>query len=735
MKSLSTRLALLILPVMLLGISGLVAIMTTNESKRLVHYLTREAKSYADGYSIAAGQRLASAMDVAQTIAVIFGRSPGLSQDREVAAEFLRDALEGFNEFAAVWSVWEPDAFDGADSKSADTFAAAADGRFTPMWHAAHGITEISGPWSLDPAAEEAYGIARSLSESVLIEPRPFSYAADIPPTPDIISLVAPILRDGLFLGVVTVDISLAKLASYINAQKPAGTGYTFVLGNSGRMLIHPNPDFVGKPFSKIAPKDDGEKNITDSIGRGAELVYESTSLVSDRSSMFVLTRLKVKELRRPWALGIEIPLDDLFAEISKVQVFSILLGILVVLVTAVAVLIFSKAAIRPVSFTADAIRDIADGEGDLTTCLQVRRKDEVGALAQSFNRFTESLRVSIQRVQASSLTLHGSGGSLSSNIDTMSAAVENILAIIFRTKEAAVNQAAGATETASAIGAIAANIESLEALAEEQSSAASESSAAVEQALASVKSMVRTMENLSGRYAALIAAGEEGRFKQSVVNDLISTIASRSAHLLEANQSIFAISEQTNILAMNAAIEAAHAGEMGKGFAVVADEIRRLAESSTERTNEVTFDLESIHESIDSIVRAGRESGESFDTITSLIGDVEELVEGARGALVEQDQGSTRILESLGQMRGIAARVRDATAEMRSGSGASLDEMTRLSDSARTILADMEDTARQATGIENAVVQARKLVASTMEAIQAVRQETDRFKCGSQCG
>ncbi|MCX7023622.1 MAG: methyl-accepting chemotaxis protein [Spirochaetes bacterium] len=731
MKRLGTRLALLILPVMLAGTAGLVGIITANESVRLVRYLTREAKSYADGYSIAAGQRLATAMDVADTLAVVLARSGSRIPERGKAGEYLRDALEGFPEFAAVWSVWEPDAFDAADASNKDAEGSGTDGRFTPLWHAARGLIELSGPWELDPGGAEAYGIAKNLSEPVLVEPRPITYAAELGATPDIVSLVVPILQDGLFLGAVGVDTPLSKLASYVTAQKPAGSGYAFLLGNSGRMLIHPNSAFAGKPFSEIAGAVDKSFGVSAAVGRGAALDFKAPSLVSNRSAMFVIARMTVGKCRRPWSLGVEIPLDDLFAEIAKAQFLFIALGAAVVLMTAVTVFLFARAAVRPVSLTADAIRDIAEGEGDLTRSLDVHRADEVGALAESFNRFTESLRVSILRVQDSTATLAGTGSDLSADMDRTAVAVENILGSIRRTKEGAVGQAAGATESASAIGAVAANIESLESLVEEQSAAATESSAAIEQAIAAVRSMVKTMETLSGRYAALIAAGEEGRTRQDAVNERIVAVASQSERLMEANQILSAIADQTNILAMNAAIEAAHAGEMGKGFAVVADEIRRLAENSTERTRAVSQDLESIRESIDAIVLAGKEAGESFDTISSLIADVEELVTGARGALLEQDQGSTRILEALGQMTGIAARVRDAAAEMRSGAVASLDEMERLAEASRRILAEMEDTATQAAGIEQAVERVRTLVAKTMEAIGAVREETDRFKCG----
>ncbi len=736
MKSLGTRLALLIMPILLIGITGLVGILTAREGSMLVRYQTREAQSTADGYAAAAGQRLSSSIDVARTLAVILAQTAGPDANRESACESLRDALEGFPDFMAVWSYWETDAFDGADAahRSADDYSgdgSAADGRFAPLWHAARGITELSVLGALDAAVMESYTQAKTLAESELLEPRPVVYAADIEAKPDIVSLVAPILKDGLFLGVIGVDMPLAKIASYINAQKPSGSGYAFLLGNTGRILVHPAEAFRGKLFSDAAANVEASFGVMASVGRGGSLAFTTSSLMSDRASMFVITRLAVKDLRRPWALGLEIPLDALTGEITSERIFSISIGIAVALITVAATLIFARAAVRPVSTTAAAIRDIADGEGDLTRRLDVRRRDETGALATSFNRFAESLRQSILHIQHSTSELAGVGTELSETTNGMADAVERILGGIRRTREGAASQATAVGRSSSAIFAINANIEGLEALVVEQSAAAAESSAASEEAIASVRSLVQMMEKLSGRYAALIAAGEEGRSRQDVVNERIVEVVSRSERLAEANEIISAIADQTNILAMNAAIEAAHAGEMGKGFAVVADEIRRLAENSTERTLAVSSDLASIHESIDAIVAAGGEAGASFVTISTLIHDVEELVTGARRALLEQDQGSSRILESLGQMLGIAAKVRDAAAEMRLGSGASLQGMQELADASGKILAEMEDTAAQAAGIEDSVERVRMLAANTTKAIAMVGDETARFKCG----
>jgi len=736
MKSLGTRLALLIVPILLIGTTGLVGLLTARESATLVRYQTREAQSTADGYAAGAGQRLSSAIDVARTLAVILSQTARKDANREAASEYLRDALEGFPDFVAVWSRWEDDAFDGADASHRSVAGdsgdgSAEDGRFAPLWHAARGITELAVLRDLDASALEAYNQAKSLSEAELLEPRAIQYAADIEAKPDIITLMAPILKDGLFLGVVGVDMPLGKLASYIGAQKPAGTGYAFVLGNSGRMLIHPTDTFRSRQFSEIAPMAEAAYGVQSSVARGGALAYTAASMTSKGLSMFVITRLAIKDLRRPWALGIEIPMDALTGEISASRVFSIMAGVVVALATALATLIFARAAVRPISTTAAAIRDIAGGEGDLTRRLSVRRKDETGALAESFNRFAESLRQSMLHIQHSTAELVGVGAELADTTNGMADAVQRILGSIRRTREGAASQATAVRQSTSAIAAINSNIEGLEALAVEQSAAAAESSAASEQAIASVRSLVQMMEKLSGRYASLIEAGEEGRSRQDVVNDRIVEVVSRSERLAEANEIISSIADQTNLLAMNAAIEAAHAGEMGKGFAVVADEIRRLAENSTERTKSVSADLASIHESIDAIVEAGGKTGESFVVISALIHDVEELVSGARGALIEQDQGSTRILESLGQMMGIATKVRDAAADMRLGSSASLAGMEDLDNASTRILAEMEDTAAQAADIEASVERVRLLATNTMQAIAVVGDETNRFKCG----
>ncbi|MBC7353344.1 MAG: methyl-accepting chemotaxis protein [Thermogutta sp.] len=208
---------------------------------------------------------------------------------------------------------------------------------------------------------------------------------------------------------------------------------------------------------------------------------------------------------------------------------------------------VLATSIIRPVNKVVAMLKDVSEGEGDLTKRLEVTSHDEIGQLAQYFNAFCDKLEALIRDVAASAEQFNEGSRVVS---------------------EASQSLASGAQEQSASVEQVNATVQEMVRMIEQVKEAASETNRLAQQA------------------QTVAREGGEAVQKSAEAMQLIRASSQRIAEIIQV---ISEIASQTNLLALNAAIEAARAGEHGMGFAVVADEVRKLAERSNQAAGEIT--------------------------------------------------------------------------------------------------------------------------------------------------
>ena len=399
------------------------------------------------------------------------------------------------------------------------------------------------------------------------------------------------------------------------------------------------------------------------------------------------------------------------------------------VLIAVGAAIFVGKMISNPVKAVALTLKDISEGEGDLTHSLTVNTKDETGELAHYFNLTLEKIRNLVATIKQNAVSLFDIGNELASNMTETAAAINEITANIQSIKSRIINQSASVTETNATMEQITISIDKLNGHVDSQSSSVAQSSSAIEEMLANIRSVTQTLVSNADNVRELMTASEVGRTGLQEVAADIQEIARESEGLLEINAVMENIASQTNLLSMNAAIEAAHAGEAGKGFAVVADEIRKLAENSGEQSKTISTVLKKIKDSIDKITKSTDSVLNKFEAIDSGVKTVSDQEEVIRNAMEEQGEGSKQILEAIGQLNDTTQMVKGGSEEMLEGSRQVIQESKSLELLTQEITNGMNEMATGADQINVAVNRVNDISGQNKEAIDILVGEVSKFK------
>lgn len=281
-----------------------------------------------------------------------------------------------------------------------------------------------------------------------------------------------------------------------------------------------------------------------------------------------------------PWGYKIHLAYADaeknlLVREVSIfITLFVLLFGVLLV------VLVFfltRKIVIEPLSTVNRSLLNIVDGEGDLTSRLNFKRRDEIGVMADGFDSLLERVKQTIVDVKYVA-------NDLKQSASIMDKAAKEVL---FKVD----NQTTGTADIAAGISEMTLTAQSI------AESALGAETAALEVAQLANQVMTIIESTVQNSHQQMQAVGKS--------EHAISSLTKASTDIAKVLEVINSIAEQTNLLALNAAIEAARAGEQGRGFSVVADEVRSLAsrtQTSTEEIKQMITELESGVKSVANI-------------------------------------------------------------------------------------------------------------------------------------
>jgi len=431
-------------------------------------------------------------------------------------------------------------------------------------------------------ALPEGYRVSlRPWYQNVVAQGKPtYEVYADLVDQTIALTYLYPIYEEEKLLGVGGVDIDIAKFQKYLGELNDVfETGTVFLVDADGRILVHPNDDWVlRRKLSDFAADDLGNDHFERVVNRlSTRAAGIDEARFQGKNQHFISTPLS----QLGWTLFLMVESQEIELPVRRVAQTSVLFLIVTVILLAIGIFLLTRSMTRPIKNVVEMFQDIVAGRGDLTRRLPVQSEDEIGDMSRSFNEFMDRLHQIIFDVKSNAEELAGTTGDVSTT---------------------ATQLAAGAEEQNAQAAEVASSIQEMAAVMVQNAQNAQVTANIAERATSKANKGTEVMRVTQDGMDNIVKASDR-------TGQIVETMANRTVQISEIIRVIDDIAVQINLLALNAAIEASSAGEHGKGFAVVADEVRQLAIQTKKATREVVKTILEIQEDTRQVADAMNES------------------------------------------------------------------------------------------------------------------------------
>ncbi len=288
-------------------------------------------------------------------------------------------------DYLAVWSSWELSNWDTTYTKNYGRLSAEAFNNFGKI-DVSHRYRNMEGD-----DTQSSYYAQKTRPLEHIIDPYNYSYSGNKNDEILVASVSSPIVKNGKFIGLTGVDISMETFQNLTNEIKPFEESYAVFVTYSGKFVAHPNKKFINKTLEQIDFKATIENNVLERIQKGEAFSFIRQE-EDGQESYVSFAPVKVGKSDKPWAIGIIVPLKVISAEANKNLINSVYFSLIGLVILTIITFFISQYISKPLIKITNILRSLAKGEIDEHQRMKVSATDEIGDIRKSVNTLIDGL-------------------------------------------------------------------------------------------------------------------------------------------------------------------------------------------------------------------------------------------------------------------------------------------------------------------------------------------------------
>jgi len=589
---------------MIITITGaifvILALLIFIQVRQSSNYARKEAYSKAEEiayrYSGQVSVQLNDAMLAARTEGQNFeGLKIAFMDDRTLYNSMLRRVLAANTNFLAIWTCWEPDALDSKDSEFKGKPNHDGTGRFIPvLWHDKENLQLGKLVGYEKPGEGDYYLLARSSGKETIVEPQVRQVgSAEV----YVATVAVPIRLAGDVVGVVGIDVPMAKLQAIVEGIHPYQTGYARIISGQGVTVAHPNTKLIGTGIDKAGSERAAFADVQ--AGRAHVQTVHDASLDTDVYEIFV--PIRVGESTTPWSLAVSLPIDKILAEANNMMLRSIGFSALGLLLMSAIVIWLARSITRPIQNLGTNLTDaagmveqtshrmvsssqsLAEGASEQAASLEETSSslEEMASMtkrnsenSQKANELAKQARTAADKGVGDMQSMSSAMEAIKISSDDIAKIIKTIDEIAFQTNILALNAAVEAARAGEAGMGFAVVADEVRNLAQRSAQAAKETAGKIEGAIAKTAQGVDISSKVSLTLNEIVT-------KVRQVDELVAEVAGASREqtqgITQINTAVGQMDKVTQSNAANAEESAAAAEELNAQATTMKESVSEL--------------------------------------------------------------------------------------------------------------------------------------------------------------
>ena len=495
-----------------------------------------------------------------------------------------------------------------------------------------------------------------------------------------VVAVAHPLELEGKIVGALVGTINFNGISEHAAEVEIGETGYAYMLDRQGLIVYHPKKDKI--LVENLSQTSSTElKTLVEKMKQG-----ETGEGFYTYEGVYKFVRY---EPSGKWTVAVTANFNDYMAPALTIRNRTLAIVIIATIIALIIAYLVSAGITNPIR-QLQSLMELA-GQGDLTVSSEIKTRDEIKALGDSFNVMISSQSKIVSEVRNNTQELSAGSQEMAASSEQISSATQQIGASMQQVAADAERQNASIVDASKAL----IELSSLVQIAQNKAVSANESS----------MNTMKTAQDGRAKVKEMVGAMDIIREKSDESARVIDKLNELSSKIGEIVTTINAIADQTNMLALNAAIEAARAGEHGKGFAVVAEEVRKLAEESNKGANEIATLIHEMGSQTEEAVQSMDEGKHAVDngiqvvnTTDATFADIINAVDSSVRSIKEIEDITKAEVATSDQV----VKLIDAIASVAEATAAASEEVSSAAEEQTAAVETLSSTAQQTSSMAN---------------------------------